>query len=361
MNPSNCLSKRQICSLIRRIVGGFHSENGGVRLHGDTICVHDFNNIFYPVLFQAIIGAGGCFTGVNPAYTKSELQHHFRLSRTRFVITSQALVSQALAAAEDSNIPKSSIFVFHQEEILGLLTSDIGFGRSRNSTADSVVDPPTTSCVQSVTECRSFLELIEQDEPQWCSFKSNKLSRTTPAALFSTSGTSGLPKIAIRSHASLMTEVSAITDRTKKPYSIVRLLCVPFFHAFASPLANIAAIREGEKTYVMPRYNEEEFLEAVEKYSVTETALPPPVLLNLREKQSDRMRRQLKSVRTVWCGGAPLDGRLQQSVAHELLHEEARIVQVWGLTECGWLTTFPYPERDTTGSVGRMLPGYNSK
>lgn len=44
-----------------------------------------------------------------------------------------------------------------------------------------------------------------------------------------------------------------------------------------------------------------------------------------------------------------------------VLAPEARILQVYGMTESGWITTFSYPERDTSGSVGRQIPNMEIK
>ena len=130
---------------------------------------------------------------------------------------------------------------------------------------------------------------------------------------------------------------------------------MPFFHAFASPLANIIAIRSGVPTYVMRRYDETVFLHSVAKYQITETGLVPPVIIKLLSL-SEAKRSALGTLQTVWCGGAPLD-KITQQRAVKMLADGARISQVWGMTECGWITTFPYPESDDTGSVGRPVLG----
>lgn len=58
--------------------------------------------------------------------------------------------------------------------------------------------------------------------------------------------------------------------------------------------------------------------------------------------------------------GAPLS-EFVQNAALRMLSPTARICQVYGMTEGGWMTTFLYPERDSTGSVGRLLGEYEAK
>lgn len=228
----------------------------------------------------------------------------------------------------------------------------------RKTPVDSAHPSPPGSPRLSRLNLQSCNELLKHGEVDWISFTGLKRSAATPAALFSTSGTSGLPKLAVRTHANLIAECEAIKDHGTKPYEQIRLLSVPFFHAFASPLANILSLRDGVTTYIQSRFNEVEFLEAVERYHVTESALVPPIILRFLLNCSERVREQLSSLRTVWCGGAPLDAQTQIKAESDLLRPDARIAQVWGLTECGWVSTFHYPEKDTTGSVGRILPGY---
>ena len=52
--------------------------------------------------------------------------------------------------------------------------------------------------------------------------------------------------------------------------------------------------------------------------------------------------------------------RLQNRLM-SILHPEAIVAQVWGMTEMGLVTTFHYPEKDDTGSVGKPLPNMEAK
>ena len=133
------------------------------------------------------------------------------------------------------------------------------------------------------------------------------------------------------------------------------------FHAFASPLANISALRYGIETFIMPRFQEKTFMETISRFGITETAVVPPIFVKILSDSIETWRKQLQSLCIVWCAGAPLNRELQMRLKSDLLSHDARIVQVYGLTECGWVSTFKHPESDETGSVGRLLPGYQAK
>ena len=59
--------------MIRQLVAGF--QHAGVR-PGDTVLVHSFNSIYYPILVLGIIGCGAIYTGSNPGYTAYEVWLH---------------------------------------------------------------------------------------------------------------------------------------------------------------------------------------------------------------------------------------------------------------------------------------------
>ena len=270
-------------------------------------------------------------------------------------------MDKVLSAARSCGIMPAHVFLLDQEEMYGFVERELSPPSAlecpdfvRRSACDVLRPVNHTLSVQH----GSCMKLMQCGQKDWKRITGHEHVVAAPCALFSTSGTSGPPKIAIRTHANLIAESLAIQDHQPKPYKPVRLLSVPCFHAFASPLANIASIREGVTTYIMPRFKEVDFLDAVEQHQITETALVPPVIVDWLANTTPRRQKQLRSIRLVWCGGAPLDGGIQAKAMMQLFRSEARIAQVWGLTECGWVSTFHHPENDTTGSVGRVLPGY---
>jgi acyl-coenzyme A synthetase/AMP-(fatty) acid ligase len=286
----------------------------------------------YPVVFLAIIMAGGVFTGANPSYKAGELRHHFEISETKFVFSSAASFA-AVSEASEGLFDVGNIIVWGDEEA----GSSDGV---RYSLADLLAGVAGAPVVEPV------------------SFDDETRARDTVAVLMSTSGTTGLPKMAARSHLSLVTENLALQDGVAKNYEVARLLFTPFFHGFTAPLALVDALVHGRTTYVMPRFNVKSCLEYVERYNITEIAAPPPVLLAFRQV-SEAERTALHSIRLIWSGGAPMAAKMQNE-AVKMFYPSARIVQVYGMTEAGWITTFRFPEMDESGSVGRLLPSYEA-
>ncbi len=134
---------------------------------------------------------------------------------------------------------------------------------------------------------------------------------------------------------------------------------MPEFHAFAFPIAHIAPLREGITTYIMRRFDHIRYLSAIQQYEITETPMVPQMLRTI-VSQPQLALEMLKSLRLIWSAGAPLTESLQEEF-YRHLHPAARVTQVWGMTEAGWISTFLWPEKDHTGSVGRLLPGMEAK
>ena len=109
----------------------------------------------------------------------------------------------------------------------------------------------------------------------------------------------------------------------------------------------------------MRRMDLPSYMSTIQQYKITETALVPAIVTAIL-KSSMEAYKLLRSLRTVWCAGAPL-AQSTGNQMYRLLRPTARLLQVWGMTEAGWITTFLWPEKDHSGSVGRLLPGMEAK
>jgi len=127
-------------------------------------------------------------------------------------------------------------------------------------------------------------------------------------------------------------------------------------HVFATPLIP-ANIREGIPTYAMRRYELAEFVGAVEKYKISETWLATPPVIAI-PKSNVTSKKALQSLRQDWFGGAVVKYKSQLPL-YSLLHPEARINSVWGMTEVGWVTAVQWPRKQMDDSVGSQLDGYH--
>ncbi|KAJ5219454.1 uncharacterized protein N7498_001553 [Penicillium cinerascens] len=327
-DQSRSISCNQARKLIRLLIAGLRAS--GLR-SGDCVLIHSFNDINYSILVLAIIGAGGVFTGSNPAYTPNELAHHIKASESKFIISEPEILKSLLGAAEQTGIPKQNVWVFDN------LKQTIPNGM------------------------KSWKELLNFGEDDWVRFDDfNKAQTTTAARLFS-SGTTGLPKAVTITHYNLIAQHELVFSANPRPYSISRLIAVPVFHASAAPVTHISTLKAGSVAYMMRRFNLEDFLTAIEKYGITDLTLVPPIVIAIVMSPISQKRPFLKKVRLAGCGAAPLDKDVQARF-RLLMGEEGPFTQVWGMTETSCIATmFPFPEHDDTGSVGRLIPNLEAK
>lgn len=134
---------------------------------------------------------------------------------------------------------------------------------------------------------------------------------------------------------------------------ISNLIAIPPFHAFTIPVQHTLTLRKGIPAYILPRFQSQSFLLAIEKFKITHTLVVPPILSAL-SKLADC--RKLASLRRFHVAGSPTADSLQQQF-YAKLPRTTRIEQVYGLTETGWSTCWHDRERENTGSVGRPITG----
>ena len=194
----------------------------------------------YPVLVLGIWASSCKWTGTNTAYTSYELEHHFRSSKTMYVVTRSEHLQhvEAACAKFDSKI-----------EIV--LFSDI-------LENEACTEIPSIAANSSEAEAfRTLHHLIADANKGTLKRTLQPIGSDQIAVLQSTSGTTGLPKMAARAHRALIEESKAIEDNhSQKPYKVRRLFCTPVFHAFSFPEMVITPLRLGIPTYFMRRYEE---------------------------------------------------------------------------------------------------------
>jgi len=110
---------------------------------------------------------------------------------------------------------------------------------------------------------------------------------------------------------------------------------------------------------VMSRFDLVKYVSAVHKYSITDTATAPLMLIYML-KPGLPLKEKLASLRYIWNGSAPVDSATLTEFLG-VLSPQAMIAGIWGMSETGAQTAFKWFERDATGSVGRIVPGVEMK
>jgi acyl-CoA synthetase (AMP-forming)/AMP-acid ligase II len=330
-DPSRTISWNQGRRIVRQLVAGFRAA--GLR-KGDCFSITSFNDIMYSMVFLGGIGAGGIFSGTNPAYKPYEVAHHIKVAQVSFFLVEPELLDSVLPSARAANISDSKIFIFN-----------------------------TKPSQKNVPGFRSWTWLLEQGESDWDVITDTNELQNTQVARLSTSGTTGLPKTAMQSHYNATSYHTLTTTynegaTTWEPRNIFPL---PMFHVATVPAVHSSPFRTGNKCWIMRRFELEPFLAAIERLQITDVGVVPPLVIAIIMSPLSK-KYSLKSVRRVAAGAAPLDA-MSQKRFQDLCAPGAPFTQVWGMTETtSAVSLFYYPESDETGSVGsRMLPNTDVK
>ncbi|KAJ5945747.1 hypothetical protein N7454_002586 [Penicillium verhagenii] len=343
-DPSRSFTGTQFRQLVRTLIAGFKAH--GLQ-KGDCVLLHLGNSILYPALFFAIIGAGGVYMGSNPRSQTAELEHIVSLAEPKFIFTT----SDALPMVQEVSATRG----IRQERICVIDNSAVDHCAQLFLSYELGYPGKDALAMQSLESTYlHFPRLLSYGESNWMIFTSPGEAQNTPAAMFSTSGTGGLPKAAILSHHAIVSHHRSI--QYDVPFPVSRLMSLPMFHLFGALWTHLFPVRYGHPLFVLPRFEINSFLTAIHRYQISETYLVPAIV-NSINRSTLPIASYLSSLRYVGVAGAPIDaqsmGRFQS-----LLHSQAYACQLWGMTEVGVIFQCRYGQQNNHGSIGTQLAGY---
>jgi len=278
-------------------------------LPGDVLALAAPNSIDFVVAWYAASSAGATVTMVNPISSASEIVRQLRHTGASWLITTAGLFEEKLGlAAQEAAIAETFI------------TGDWSGGDAGESALPPV--PPVRS-------------------------------PSDVACLVPSSGTTGLPKNAMLTHRNLVASVfhHGLVDRVTEDDAV--LAALPLSHIFGLLATMHLTLAGGATMVILPRFDAESFLAAVEEYSVTSAFVVPPMLLALLN--SERLDSvDSSSLRVLASAGAPLPPDLARACARRL---GCRVKQEFGMTESGPTHVAPDDGPDLPDSIGPALPG----
>ncbi|EME81873.1 uncharacterized protein MYCFIDRAFT_138967 [Pseudocercospora fijiensis CIRAD86] len=299
-DPSRFITKNKAIELVASLIGAFEPDC--------TVCLHIGNDILYPILCLAIWANRCRWTGPNISYKAPELEHHIRVSRTKYIIVADDRLETARAAVSGSST-KAQIIRF----------------------TDLLAPPPPSGrhncCGVHKRHCHS------SNASEFPSLHDIQSPNDSIATLMSTSGTTGLPKLGARTQRATVLESAAVEDNNSlKSYEIRRLFSTPIFHSFSTPEMVINSLRLGIPAYFVKRFDIVQWPLYVQKYGITEAFAPPAMLQML--VNCPHAHPLIQSLRNVYTGGAPFTSELKVK----------------------WDAIFP-SKVDDSSAVGRPIPG----
>ncbi|MFK4112327.1 4-coumarate--CoA ligase family protein [Streptomyces sp. NPDC002176] len=289
----------------------------GVR-KGDVLALHSPNTIAFPLAFYAATRAGATVTTAHPLHTPEELAKQLADSSARWLITVSPLLPTARRAAELAGGVRE-IFVCDQAPGHRSLTELLA---TTAPAPDVTVDPAEDVAVLPYS-----------------------------------SGTTGTPKGVMLTHRQIATNLAQLEPAiTVEPGERI-LAILPFFHIYGLTALMNAPLRKGATVVVLPRFELDTFLAAIETHRITGLYVAPPIVLALA-KHPSVARYDLSSLKYVLSAAAPLDATLAAACADRL--GLPPLGQAYGMTELSPGThVVPLAQLRAAppGTVGRLIAG----
>jgi len=284
---------------------------------GDRVAVYLPNLPEFVTAFVGILRNGTVVVPLNPQYKAREIEHILADSGAEVVVTLPELV----------------------EEV-------------RN--------------VESETDVREVVTVgaKEEDTTEYDDILSDETRETEPredddiAAQPYTSGTTGKPKGVLLTHENL----SFVAEATPKVHDGIRaddkmLGVLPLFHIYGMTVNMLATLYEGGSYHLMTEWDAGEALELIETEGIT-ILHGVPAMYNDLVNHPDADEYTLESVRFANAGGDSLP--LETIRRFEDMFE-TKLMEGYGLTETAPTTHANSPDERRKGSIGKPLPGVESK
>jgi acyl-CoA synthetase (AMP-forming)/AMP-acid ligase II len=312
---------RLLAERVRGVAAGLAAR--GFR-PGDVLALWAPNLPQWAGVALGAMAAGGTVTGANPGCTERELTTQLADAGASVLVTVPPLVPVARAAAAAAGVRELVVLGQAEPE------ADLGSGAAAAT---------------------PILDLLAAGGPE----RDVRLDPASAVGLLPySSGTTGLPKGVLLTHANLVTSVRQVSAGLRVGERDTLLAVAPFSHIMGFLVTLAVPLCAGATVVTMPRFDPARFLELVGRHRVTVLVGAPPMLRALvaHPLAADA---DLGSVELVVCGGAALPAVAQRALAARL--PGATVGQAFGLTET--TVGVSMPDRDAggvPGTVGRVMP-----
>lgn len=267
---------------------------------GDRLLVQAEKSAAVLTLYLACLRAGVVFLPVNPAYTLTETQHFLTDAAPALVLVAPDRVAGITA--------------------LGARTLALGDVLALAASAETdFADPPAAP--------------------------------DDLAAILYTSGTTGRSKGVMLSRDNLASNAGALVDLWRFTETDVLLHALPVFHTHGLFVATNCALVAGASMILHPAFEPRAVLADLPRATVM---MGVPTFYSRLLAMPDLTPEACRGVRLFISGSAPLSpathGEWQERTGHAILER-------YGMTETGMITSNPYRGARKAGTVGMALPG----
>ena len=194
-------------------------------------------------------------------------------------------------------------------------------------------------------------ELVDRAAPMPTDFDTLPRAPDDLAAILYTSGTTGRSKGAMITHRNLASNGLALVEAWGFTRGDVLLHALPIYHVHGLFVATHCALLSGSRMLWLPKFDAGEVLALLPRATVM-MGVPTFYTRLLAEPAFGRER--CRSIRLFVSGSAPL---LAETFEEFRARTGQAILERYGMTETGMITSNPLDGARVGGTVGRPLPG----
>ncbi|EEP75710.1 hypothetical protein UREG_00557 [Uncinocarpus reesii 1704] len=255
------------------------------------------------------------------------MTYALKTADAKFLMTTPGSIEVAVAAAENTGIPRKHIFLL-EGAVEGYTTfkqlQEIGrsYGES-GQVAPYQIRPGRTN-----KELCGFLNF--------------------------SSGTTGLPKAVMLSHHNVIAQCMQLKMITPPVGTRTAMGALPLFHITGLVKFMNCPIFFNDELVMLPQFNMELMLRTIVEYQISELTLVPPLVIRL-VNDPIVANYDLSCVKRISCGAAPLSEQLTQLLQKKF--PQSGFKQGYGMTEsCSCITShspeyYDYKYANTVGNI----------
>jgi acyl-CoA synthetase (AMP-forming)/AMP-acid ligase II len=290
---------------------------------GDVCAVFAVNSPDYVITMLAIARLGAVATTASPLYTKDDLAKQLEDSHARVLFTTMAFAPTWIEAIKGTSVERIVTF-----------------------------DAPGAAAADSPVELVPFATVAAaRGTPPRVAIEPHDL-----VALPYSSGTTGLPKGVMLTHANLIANILQVDGAGHFiDGEDTTVAFLPFFHIYGLTVLVYMSLWAGVTVVVMPKFELEPYLGLVEHHRATVLHVVPPVVVALA-KHPSVAGRDFSRVRMLFSGAAPLGADITEQCTQRI---GCSLQQGYGMTEASPATHITPPDvaQRKPGSIGCVVAG----
>lgn len=279
-----------------------HALVAGGCVPGDRVAAQVDKHWHVVALYLACLRAGLVYLPLNTGYQRAELEYFFGDAKPRVIVCNP--------------------------DHLGVIAT-----RAGNATV------------------LTLAELMDRAEDQSTTFDTVPRAPDDLAAILYTSGTTGRSKGAMITHRNLASNALTLVEEWGFTRGDVLLHALPIYHVHGLFVALHCALLSGARMLWLPRFDAREVVSLLPRATVM---MGVPTFYTRLLAEPSFTREACANVRLFVSGSAPLLAETFESFEALTGH---RILERYGMTEAGMITSNPLAGPRLAGTVGPALPG----